>query len=97
MMSAKKPDAPSGAGSPVPDKEARPALPLPGPETRSPETGQPGGGRGRIDVTGVGPEGIRVDPDLTEGHPGYEESGESEVIPGGRLAQGGPAEEKGSG
>jgi hypothetical protein len=58
------------------------------------ESGQPGGGQGRIDVTGVIPEGIRIDSDLTEGHPGYEESGDSEIIPPGRPAGGGtPAEE----
>jgi hypothetical protein len=45
------------------------------------ESGQPGGGQGRIDVTGIIPEGIRIDPNLTEGHPGYEESGDSEIIP----------------
>jgi hypothetical protein len=27
------------------------------------------------------PEGIRIDPDITEGHPGYEESGSSEITP----------------
>jgi hypothetical protein len=32
------------------------------------------------------PEGIRVDPDITEGHAGYEESGGSQIIPPGRLA-----------
>ncbi len=44
------------------------------PET---ESGQPGGGVGRIEVTGIVPDEIQVDPDLTEGHPGYEESGDS--------------------
>jgi hypothetical protein len=34
------------------------------------------------------PEGVRVDPDITEGHSGYQESGDSEVIPGDRLAAG---------
>src|SRR5579864_1671696 len=41
-----------------------------------------------IDITGIVPEGIRIDPDLTEGHPGYEESGDSEIIPPERLAEG---------
>jgi hypothetical protein len=41
------------------------------------------------------PEGIRIDPDITEGHPGYEESGDSEIIPPERLAGGGSAAEKG--
>jgi hypothetical protein len=43
------------------------------------------------------PQGIRVDPDLTEGHPGYEESGDSEILPTGRLTEGGAAQQKGSG
>jgi hypothetical protein len=29
------------------------------------------------------PQGIRIDPDIMEGHPGYEESGDSEIIPSG--------------
>jgi hypothetical protein len=45
------------------------------------ESGNPGGGQGRIDVAGVVPEDIQVDPDITEGHPGHEESGDSEIIP----------------
>ena len=53
---------------------------------------QPGIMPGSVDITGIIPEGIRVDPDLTEGHPGYEESGDSEVIlherlRGGRVGQ----------
>jgi ribose-phosphate pyrophosphokinase len=52
------------------------------------DSGQPRGNPGRVDVTGIMPEGIRIDPDLTEGHPGYEESGGSEIIPLGRLAGG---------
>jgi hypothetical protein len=40
---------------------------------------------GSIDVTGIVPEDIRIDPDITEGHPGYEESGDSEIIPLERL------------
>jgi len=58
------------------------------------ETGQPGAGQGRIDVTGIVPEDIRIDPDITEGHPGYEESGDSEIIPPQRLTgEGTPTEE----
>jgi hypothetical protein len=53
-------------------------------QTRRPEEG----GRGRVDVTGIVPEGIRVDPDLTEGHPGYQETGDSEIIPNERLTRG---------
>jgi hypothetical protein len=55
----------------------RPALPF-----------RPAADPNRIDVTGITPEGIRIDPDITEGHPGYEESGESQIIPPERLARG---------
>jgi hypothetical protein len=41
----------------------------------------PGITPGSVDITGIAPEGVRVDPDITEGHPGYEESGDSEIIP----------------
>jgi len=58
--------------------------------TGHPDTGQPGGGQGRVDITGTMPEGIRVDPDLTEGHPGYQEGGTSEIIPA--SARGGEAD-----
>jgi hypothetical protein len=40
------------------------------------------------------PEGIRADPNLTEGHPGYQESGDSELIPTEDLTKGGATEEK---
>ena len=45
------------------------------------ESGRPetGGGEGRQDVTGQIPDDIRIDPDITEGHPGYQESGDSEL------------------
>jgi hypothetical protein len=49
------------------------------------ESGRPedGGGEGRQDVVGHVPDDIRIDPDITEGHPGYEESGDSETsVPG---------------
>jgi len=52
------------------------------------DSGRPGGGQGRTDVTGIVPQGVHVDPDLTEGHPGYQESGDSEVIPNDQLAGG---------
>jgi hypothetical protein len=51
----------------------------PGKEGRN--SGEPGGGQGRVDVTGVAPDDIGVDPNITEGHPGYDESGNS-GIPG---------------
>jgi hypothetical protein len=49
---------------------------------------QPGAESGRVDVTGIVPDDIHIDPDLTEGHPGYEESGDSEIISAERLARG---------
>jgi hypothetical protein len=49
---------------------------------------RPGISPGSVDITGIVPEGIWIDPDLTEGHPGYEESGASEIIPLERLAGG---------
>jgi hypothetical protein len=45
------------------------------------QSGQPGDGAGRQDVTGIAPEGIHPDPNITEGHPGYQESGDSEITP----------------
>jgi hypothetical protein len=38
----------------------------------------PGIASGSVDVTGVIPEGVHVDPEITEGHAGYDESGSSE-------------------
>ncbi len=36
----------------------------------------------RRDVTGTAtPQDLHVDPDNTEGHPGYDESGQSELTP----------------
>jgi hypothetical protein len=45
------------------------------------DRGQPGGGQGRVDITGVASQDSHVDPNITEGHPGYEESAESEIRP----------------
>jgi hypothetical protein len=59
------------------------------------DSGKPGGKPGRVDVTGIMPYGVRIDSDITEGHPGYEESGDSEIIPPERLAGGGSAAVKG--
>ncbi len=87
----------SSAGPLVPDKDTHPALTAPSQEANPAESGQPGGGRGRVDITGIMPEGIRIDPNLTEGHPGYEESGESEIIPTERFTKGGATEEKDAG
>lgn len=49
---------------------------------RRSDSGRPedGSGEGRRDVTGVMPD-AKIDPDITEGHPGYQESGDSEIIP----------------
>jgi hypothetical protein len=49
---------------------------------------QPGVNPYAVDVTGIVPEGIRIDPYITEGHPGYEESGDSEIIPLEQLVRG---------
>jgi cytidylate kinase len=49
-------------------------------------SGQPEGNPGCVDVTGIVPQEIHVDPNLTEGHAGYEESGDSEIIPPERMA-----------
>jgi hypothetical protein len=100
IMKAKRFDEPQPLGgaarvanqimSPTGASAARPLLM----GTPQPDSGQPGGGRGRVDITGIVPEDIHVDPDLTEGHPGYDESGESEIIPLERFAGGGNAEDK---
>jgi protease I len=52
------------------------------------DKGRPGGGAGRTDVTGIVPPDVHVDPNLTEGHPGYRESGGSELTPPDRLTGG---------
>jgi hypothetical protein len=51
-------------------------------------SGHPGGGAGRRDVVEPVPEGVHVDPYITEGHPGYQESGDSEIISPERFASG---------
>jgi hypothetical protein len=83
-----------------PEKQAEPVAGLlpedPALESGQRDSGQPGGGQGRVDVTGVVPEGVRVDPNLTEGHPGYQDSGDSEIIPP-RDTEGSPAGKKASG
>ncbi len=97
-MNAKRPDQPDqrqGTEAPQDNESAAPlpkALPAGKPLSNS---GMPGGTPGRVDITGIMPEGIRIDPDITEGHPGYDESGSSEIIPSERLARGGAATEEG--
>jgi hypothetical protein len=44
---------------------------------------QPGISPGTVDVAGIIPQDVRIDPDITEGHPGYDESGSSELHPPG--------------
>jgi hypothetical protein len=81
--------------------EGRPRDEKSAPETTSPPTGadsyapvkalpKPTGPSRSdwIDVTGIMPQDIRIDPNITEGHPGYEESGESEIIPNERFGGG---------
>jgi hypothetical protein len=77
----------SAAGPKAAGKQ-RPLLTAPPKGAGRPDTGLPGGGQGRVDFTGIMPEGIRVDPNLTEGHPGYQESGGSEILPTQRLRGG---------
>jgi hypothetical protein len=60
--------------------------------TERSDRGEPGGGQGRVDITGVTPPDIRVDPDLTEGHSGYDENGPSEILPPQRFAKGEPSD-----
>ncbi len=84
------PDKPRVTDPTASNAAAGPALTGTGLSTPAlaPAAGQPVGGQGRVDVTGIVPEGIHIDPDITEGHPGYEESGDSEIIPLERLARG---------
>ena len=43
-------------------------------------THQAGISPGSVDVTGIVPEGVIVDLNITEGHPGYGVSGASKII-----------------
>ena len=49
--------------------------------TAQSDRGLPGEGHGRVDITGRVPDDVKVDPYVTEGHAGYEESGGSELRP----------------
>ena len=73
-----------------PKTQVAPATNVPSPMDRFPSWG-PGGGHGRVDVVRPVPEGVRVDPDITEGHPGYEDSDSSEISPAQRLPKSEPA------
>jgi hypothetical protein len=53
--------------------------------TAQSDRGLPGEGQGRVDITGRVAQDVKVDPYVTEGHPGYEESGGSELRPAKRL------------
>jgi hypothetical protein len=59
------------------------------------ESGQPGDGAGRVDIVGKVPSDIRVDSELTEGHPGYDETGPSEIIPVERMLDAEPSTREG--
>lgn len=52
---------------------------------------EPGVRPGSVDVVGVVPADVRVDPYITEGHPGYNETAPSEIISAQRLAAATPA------
>lgn len=82
--------------SPAPGTPQQPGTPTPAlPPGQTPGAGPYAEAVGRVDITGIVPEGVHVDPLITEGHVGYEESGESEVIPSERLAGGQSAPDKG--
>ena len=87
-MEAKRIDQ---AQRPEPDEASRgikfttPRLVLLDDVTRS-ANGQPVGGQGRVDLTGIMPGSVRIDPFLTEGHAGYDESGQSEIVPSAEVA-----------
>ena len=51
------------------------------PPAESTDSGRPktGSGKGRRDAVGHIPDNIHIDPNITKGHPGYEESGDSEI------------------
>src|SRR4051812_40714455 len=65
---------PAERGMNEPDPSAKPPL-----LSEKDDRGEPGGGQGRLDVTANVPDDFRVDPNITEGHDGYEESGRSEI------------------
>lgn len=76
---ARRKGAADRATEPAGSREALPELPAPSPAAARADSGQPGGGQGRVDLTGRMPEDIRIDPDINEGHPGYDESGSSAI------------------
>jgi hypothetical protein len=72
-----------------PEETESPAKPkLEKPETHASLPYQAGIHPGWVDVTGIIPEGVHVDANITEGHPGYEVSGDSEIISQERFAAG---------
>ena len=68
----------AGSAKPTDDKNDERAVP---PAAVQALSYQSGISPGSVDVTGIVPESIHVDPDLLEGHPGYEESGNSGIMP----------------
>jgi hypothetical protein len=82
--------------SPAPATTQQSGTPAPAlPPGQTPQAGPYAEAVGRVDITGIVPEAVHVDPLITEGHIGYEESGESEVIPSERLAGRQSAPDKG--
>jgi hypothetical protein len=78
---SQKPDTPATAD---PWSSETGSLPAPLP----PAQNHPESDSNCVDVTGKMPDDVRIDPDITEGHPGYNESGDSEIIPPKRFAKG---------
>jgi hypothetical protein len=57
------------------------------------DSGLPEGGAGRRDVVEPIPDNVRrVDPNIVEGQPGYDESGNSEIMRPERFASGTPGQ-----
>jgi hypothetical protein len=53
------------------------------PAPKGVDSGEPGGGKGRVDLTGTILDDVRIDPEITEGYAGYEASGDSGLnLPG---------------
>lgn len=78
---------PAAGGTAAGNQAGAPSMQGTGPKPALPPAdGRPPCDPHCVDVTGHPPEDIRIDPDITEGHPGYQESGNSEIIPPDRLA-----------
>jgi hypothetical protein len=87
-----KPD--KAAGECQPDKApSPPAESAPAPATGLPY--DPNANPNWVDVTGKAPDDVGVDPQLTEGHPGYDDTGPSELMPPKRFAENQPPKSDG--